>query len=93
MANQFGPDNITVNAVLMGHIMTARQEHLAAVRAPQLGISTAEYLTRVAGEIPLRRIGDPREVGDVVAFLASEQAGYVTGTSLAVDGGLIRGTM
>jgi 3-oxoacyl-[acyl-carrier protein] reductase len=93
MANQFGPDNITVNAVLMGHILTDRQRHLAAYRAPQQGISTEEYLARVADEIPLKRIGSPAEVGDVVAFLASERASYITGTSLAVDGGIIRGTM
>lgn len=93
MANQFGPDNITVNAVLMGHIMTARQEHLAGIRAPQLGLSREEYFARVASEIPLRRIGRPSEIGEVVAFLASEAAGYVTGVSLPVDGGLIRGTM
>ena len=93
MANQFGPENITVNAVLMGHILTDRQKHLAAYRAPQQGISVDEYLARVAEEIPLRRIGAPEEVGVVVAFLASERASYITGTSLAVDGGIIRGTM
>jgi 3-oxoacyl-[acyl-carrier protein] reductase len=93
MANQFGPDNITVNAVLMGNILTDRQMHLAAYRAPQQGISVEEYLSRVAEEIPLRRIGAPEEVGDVVSFLASERASYITGTSLPVDGGIIRATM
>jgi 3-oxoacyl-[acyl-carrier protein] reductase len=93
MANQFGPDNITVNAVLMGHIMTARQEHLADVKGPLLGLSRDGYLARVASEIPLRRIGSPAEVGQVVAFLASEMASYVSGVSLPVDGGLIRATM
>lgn len=93
MANQFGPDNITVNAVLMGHIMTDRQEHLASIEGPALGLSREEYLSKVASEVPLRRIGQPSEVGSVVAFLASETASYISGVSIPVDGGLIRGTM
>ena len=43
--------------------------------------------------IPLRRLGTPRELGDVVCFLASERAAYVTGTTIAVDGGLLRGLL
>jgi len=93
MANQFGPDNITVNAVLMGHFMTDRQEQIANLRARESGIAREEYFATVAKEIPLRRIGDPSEVGNVVAFLASKAASYVTGVSLAVDGGVIRATM
>jgi 3-oxoacyl-[acyl-carrier protein] reductase len=93
MANQFGPDNITVNAVLLGHFMTDRQEEIAKLRARESGIAREEYFATVAKEIPLRRIGDPSEVGNVVAFLASEAASYLTGVSLAVDGGVIRSTM
>jgi 3-oxoacyl-[acyl-carrier protein] reductase len=93
LANQLGPDNITVNAVLMGHILTDRQYHLADVRTQERGISHAEYFAQQAAEIPLRRMGEPREVGEVVAFLASERASYITGVSLQVDGGLIRGTL
>jgi len=92
LANQVGPDNITVNAVLMGHILTDRQQHLADVRTQERGISHDEYFAQQAAEIPLRRIGQPREVGEVVAFLASERASYITGVSLQVDGGLIRST-
>jgi len=93
MANQLGPDNITVNAVLMGHILTDRQEHLAEVRMRERGLTREEYFAQVTAEIPLRRVGEPREVGEVVAFLASERASYVTGVSLQIDGGVIRGTM
>jgi 3-oxoacyl-[acyl-carrier protein] reductase len=93
MANQLGPDHITVNAVLMGHILTDRQQHLADVRTKEQGITHEQYFERQAAEIPLRRIGEPREVGEVVAFLASECASYVTGVSLQVDGGIIKGTM
>ncbi|MBP6822358.1 MAG: SDR family oxidoreductase [Acidobacteria bacterium] len=93
MANQLGPDNITVNALLMGQILTDRQNAIADVRVKEQGISYEEHFRRVAAEIPLRRLGEPREVGEVVAFLASERASYLTGVSLQVDGGLIRGTM
>lgn len=93
MANQLGPDNITVNAVLMGHILTDRQQHLADAVTKAQGITHEQYFEQKTAEIPLRRIGEPREVGEVVAFLASERAGYVTGVSLQVDGGIIKGTM
>ncbi|MFN0122294.1 MAG: SDR family oxidoreductase [Blastocatellia bacterium] len=93
MANQLGPDNITVNAVLMGHFLTDRQTHIAAVRMKERGITMEQYLAEAAAVIPLRRIGDPRELGEVTAFLASERAAYVTGTSMLVDGGLYRGSM
>jgi 3-oxoacyl-[acyl-carrier protein] reductase len=91
MANQFGPDGITVNAVLPGHVHTDRQTHLAEIRSQQRGITPAQYFEQVAATIPLRRVGEPREVGDVVAFLASGRASYITGTSLLVDGGITKG--
>lgn len=93
MANQLGPDNITVNAVLMGHILTDRQEHLAEVRMRERGLTREEYFAQATAEIPLRRLGEPREVGEVVAFLASERANYVSGVSIPIDGGLIKATM
>jgi 3-oxoacyl-[acyl-carrier protein] reductase len=93
MANQLGPNNITVNAILTGHILTDRQYALADVRTRERGITHEEYFAGQADEIPLRRIGAPREIGEVVAFLASERASYVTGVSLQIDGGLIRSTM
>jgi len=93
LANQLGPDQITVNAVLMGHILTDRQYHLADRRVKERGITYEQYFEQAAAEIPLRRLGEPREVGEVVAFLASERASYVTGVSLQIDGGLIRSTM
>jgi 3-oxoacyl-[acyl-carrier protein] reductase len=93
MANQFGPDGITVNAVLMGHILTDRQEQLIEYRTKERGITREQYLEEIASNIPLKRIGDPLELGKVVAFLASECASYVTGVSLPVDGGVIRASL
>jgi 3-oxoacyl-[acyl-carrier protein] reductase len=93
MANQLGPFGITVNAVLMGHILTDRTEQLAEARRRERGLTREDYLLETARAIPLGRLGQPREVGEVVAFLASERASYVTGVSLQVDGGIIRSTL
>jgi 3-oxoacyl-[acyl-carrier protein] reductase len=73
--------------------MTDRQYAIADLRVKERGITYEEYFARQAAEIPLGRIGEPREIGEVVAFLASERASYVTGVSLQVDGGLIRSTL
>ncbi len=83
---------ITVNALLPGHVMTDRQLHLAEVKAAAAGITTEEHFTRQAAAIPAGRIGQPEEVGAVIAFLCSQPASYLTGQSLLVDGGLVQGT-
>jgi 3-oxoacyl-[acyl-carrier protein] reductase len=92
MASQLAPDGILVNALLPGHVLTDRQVHLNEIRAAEHGISVEEYAGRVQKTIPLGRFGTPREIGDVVAFLCSERASYVTGASLQVDGGIIQST-
>jgi 3-oxoacyl-[acyl-carrier protein] reductase len=80
LAGELGPKGITVNCVAPGRIATARLEHLY----PE-GPTDADL-----GDIPLRRWGEPRELGDVVCFLAGDRARYVTGQTIAVDGGLQR---
>jgi 3-oxoacyl-[acyl-carrier protein] reductase len=92
MANEFASDGVLVNAVLPGHVLTNRQIELNELRAKQEGISPDEYAGRVQASIPLGRYGEPREIGEVVAFLASERASYVTGATIQVDGGLIQST-
>lgn len=92
MATELAPDNVLVNALLPGHVQTDRQDHLNQLRALEEGVTAAEYAARVQRQIPLRRFGAAREIGDVVAFLCSERASYLTGVSLQVDGGLISST-
>jgi 3-oxoacyl-[acyl-carrier protein] reductase len=83
LAREIGPDGVTVNSIAPGRIETARLAEVYVNR------SRAEDLA----VIPLRRFGRPREVGDVVCFLASDQASYVTGTVIPIDGGLTRGLL
>lgn len=92
LATEFARDGITVNAVLPGHIRTDRQTHLAQVRAEKEGITIERALELSQASIPAGRFGRPEEIGDAVAFLCSERAAYITGTSLQVDGGIIQST-
>lgn len=92
LATESAPYGITVNALLPGHVLTDRQVHLAEVRSAADGLSVADHLTRTAASIPAGRIGNPEEIGAVIAFLCSTQASYLTGQSLLVDGGLVQGT-
>lgn len=85
MADEFGPYNITVNNVAPGLILTDRIKDTV----PQ-GVDPEEGLREKAKNIPLGRIGKPEELAAVVAFLASEQAAYVSGTTISVDGGASR---
>ena len=72
--------------------MTNRQVHLAEVKAKAEGITVEQHFARQAAAIPAGRIGQPDEVGAVIAFLCSGPASYLTGQSLLVDGGLVQGT-
>ena len=91
LANQYAKDNITINTVCPGNVLTKRQEELATSRAAARNISMKQYLEETASAIPAGRLGKPEEIGTVIAFLASEQASYVNGVNLLVDGSAAKG--
>jgi len=90
LANEVARDGITVNCVLPGFTRTDRVESLNAATAAREGIDVAEVQKRTEAQIPMRRLGEPREFGAMMAFLASDRASYVTAQSIAVDGGWIK---
>lgn len=90
LANEVAADGITVNNVLPGYTRTERLDELANMIAEKQGISPDDFRGRWEKEIPMGRLGEPREFAALVAFLASERASYITGTSIQVDGGWIK---
>jgi 3-oxoacyl-[acyl-carrier protein] reductase len=91
LAGEVGPDGITVNGVLPDGVLTDRIRSLHDDTAQRTGRSVEEVMDEAVASVPVHRFGDPRELGDVVAFLASERAAYLTGSFVAVDGGGYRG--
>ena len=90
LANEVAADGITVNNILPGYTRTERVAQLATMMAEKEGISPADFTARWEREIPMRRLGEPQEFAALAAFLVSERASYITGTSIQVDGGWIR---
>lgn len=91
LANELACDNIRVNNIMPGVIFTDRIQFLLENDAEKLNITYAEAQTAREEAIPLGRMGKPEELGNLIAFLASDASGYITGSSIAVDGGLIKG--
>jgi 3-oxoacyl-[acyl-carrier protein] reductase len=89
LAREVGRDGVTCNVVLPGRIATQRIRFLDAQKAEREGRTVEAVAAESTGAIPLGRYGEPREYADAVAFLASPRAGYITGSTLRVDGGLI----
>lgn len=90
LANEVASLGITVNNIMPGYTRTERVEELAAMMAGNQGITREEFIARWEHEIPMRRIGEPREFAALAAFLVSERASFITGTSIPVDGGWIK---
>lgn len=90
LATETAGDGITVNNVMPGFTRTERLTELAAKRAQIKGCHSQDIWDLWHREIPMGRVGEPRELASLVAFLASEQASYITAQSVAVDGGWIR---
>jgi 3-oxoacyl-[acyl-carrier protein] reductase len=91
LSNEVAASGVTVNNLLPGYTRTDRVVDLAAQKAAAGGGTPADVVGAWETEIPMRRIGEPREFAALAAFLASDRAGYITGQSIAVDGGWIKG--
>jgi len=90
LANEVATDGVTVNNILPGYTRTERVEQLADTTAAKEGIAREDVIARFEREIPMRRLGEPSEFAALAVFLASRQASYITGQSIAVDGGWIK---
>ena len=91
VSNEVAPDNVTINNVAPGYTLTEHQDEVAEARALALGKSKEEIIASWATQGPMRRIGRPEEIAAAIAFLASERASYITGVTLQVDGGWVKG--
>jgi len=90
LATDVGDKQITVNSILTGYFDTERISQLNSKKAEQLGIPEAEVLADMKSKVPLKRIGDPKEYGYLVAFLASDNAAFISGTQIPIDGGPLK---
>lgn len=90
---ELAPHGILVNNVCPGICRTDRMEELVAARSRMTGRTPEQVLTDMTASIPLQRMGEPAELAALVAFLASEAAGFITGATIACDGGASRGLL
>jgi 3-oxoacyl-[acyl-carrier protein] reductase len=93
LAGELARDNILVNCVAPGYTRTERVVELAEATAAREGVPAELVEKRTVQNIPLGRMAEPAEVADLVVFLASDRGRYITGTTIPVDGGYLRGLM
>ncbi len=91
LSRELGRDNILINNVCPGRIDTERAQKLNKARAERLGRPVEEINKEMAAEVPLGRYGTAEETADLIVFLGSDRASYITGTTIQIDGGLVRG--
>ena len=90
LANEVAADGVTVNTILPGFMSTERVVEIHEATAKREGVPVETVERRLREQIPMRRVGDPRELASLATFLASEGASYITGQSIAADGGWIQ---
>jgi 3-oxoacyl-[acyl-carrier protein] reductase len=93
LANELGPDGIRVNVVCPGYTATDRMTELMTARAEREGKSLDEIAAGFHDSVPLGKFGKPVDIARMVAFLASDAADYITGVTVQVDGGAVRGLL
>ena len=85
-----GKDGITINSILTGYFDTERIKELNKEKSKSLNISEDEVLEKMKSLVPLNRLGKIDEYGYLVSFLSSDKAAYINGTSIPIDGGLLK---
>lgn len=90
LSNELAEDDVLINAVCPGWTLTQRVEELAQSVADNRGLSSRAVVDEWAKQIPMKRLAQPEEIANLVVFLASKQASYITGTVIQVDGGYIK---
>ena len=93
LSTELAPFNVTVNSVCPGYTMTDRVRNLAKVIAEKEGTTPEAVIGRWEAAIPMKRLGTPEEFAALVAFIASDRSGYITGAAIQIDGGWYRGVM
>jgi 3-oxoacyl-[acyl-carrier protein] reductase len=93
LSNEVAGEGVLINTVCPGYIETDRSVGLVRGRAENAGVSYGEMLGQLCQGIPVGRMGQPDELAALIAFLASERASYITGATIQVDGGLMKGLM
>ncbi len=93
LANELGPQGIRVNAIAPGWTKTERVDEIMAARAQRNGTTLEQEAAKQIAEIPMGRMGVPAEFADALVWLASPRASFVTGITLPVDGGIIKGSL
>jgi 3-oxoacyl-[acyl-carrier protein] reductase len=93
LSKSYASDKILINNVCPGYTLTERVNELSKVIAKRKGISPEEVIREWESQIPMGRLGRPEELADLVVFLASERASYITGVTIQVDGGYFQGLM
>jgi len=93
LSDETGRDNILVNNVAPGYLLTDRMMHIFETRSNETGANVEDLLQAHSSTIPVGRLGRPEELGDLVTFLTSDKNTYTTGTTILVDGGVVRSVM
>lgn len=93
LSREFGPKGITVNGIMPGYILTDRIREIATKRAADKGVNVDKVIQEMTTDIPAGRMGEPREIGYLAAFLASDYASYINGAIIPVDGGLLHSSL
>ena len=93
LATELAPEKITVNCVAPGYTRTERVVELNVANAARERTTPDAIEQRLVATIPMKRLGEPQELAALIVFLASQQASYITGTTLQVDGGYVRSLM